>query len=173
MLKRLCLISALFCLGASAAFADLSPNPWLEANDEEDLKEVYAKNRKHHNNNMAGYTSEGETLIDRSHAYVELPQDDEKENSGFLGKLSGSFKKKEEAPLVTRATAKRRAAAAKAAEARPVSTESDGGNLTSGFGLGKIGKSFKLPHFSADGLIQKFERASGVDLKSLGKSFRR
>lgn len=171
MLKRLCLISAVFCLFAGTALADLSPNPWLEANDEEDLKEVYAKNRKHHNNSMAGYTSEEETLIDRSHAYVELPQDDEKkeEDSGFLGKFSDTFKKKEEAPLITRTTAKRRAAAARVAEAQSTSNGSDDDNLTSKL---SFGKGFKLPNLNANGLIQKFERASGINLKSMGKSLK-
>jgi hypothetical protein len=172
MLKRLCLILSVFCLFAGTALADLSPNPWLEANDEEDLKEVYAKNRKHNNNNMAGYTSEGETLIDRSHAYVELPQDDEKEDTGFLGKFSDSFKKKEEAPLITRATAKRRAAKAKAVEAQSAGNGSDSSDMMSGFGLDKLKKGIKLPSLNANGLIQKFERASGIDLKSMGKSLK-
>ena len=171
MLKKLWLISAVLCLTVTTAVAELSNNPWLEANDEEDLKEVYAKSQKRNNNNMAGYTSEGDTVIDRSHAYIELPDDNTKEEAddSFLGKISGSFKKKEEAPLVTRTTAKRRAAAAKAAESR-ASDNND--SEMSGFGLGKMGKGLKLPKINANGLIQKFERASGINLKSIGKQLR-
>lgn len=172
MLKRLCLISAVLCLLTGTALADLSPNPWLEANDEEDLKEVYAKSRKR-NHNMTGYSAEGETVIDRSHAYVELPQDEKAEtDTGFLGKLSNSLKKKEEAPLITRTTAKRRAAAAKAAENNTESENSSGDNILSGLNFGKRGKGLKLPGLNANGLIQKFERASGINLKSLGQELK-
>lgn len=172
MLKRLWLISALLCFTVSSAMADLSPNPWLEENDEEDLKEVYAKSQRYNHNNIADYTSEDETLIDRSHAYIELPQDDEEENGGFLSKLSGSFKKKEDAPLITKTTAKRRAAAAKAAEARSANNSSDDDDILSGLNLGKMGKSLKLPKLNTGSLIRKFERASGIDLKSIGKEIK-
>lgn len=172
MLKRLWLISAALCWFATAAFAELSPNPWLEANDEEDLKEVYAKNKKRNNHNMAGYAAEDETLIDRSHAYVELPQDEKEEDNSFLGKVSNSFKKKEDAPLITRTTAKRRAAAAKTAKARASNSTSDSNNNSSDLSLGKFKKSLKLPNLNADNLIQKFERASGIDIKSIGKSLK-
>lgn len=175
MVKKILFTFIALIFTVSTAFAELSSNPWLEENDEEDLKEVYAKQQKRNRNNMAGYTSEDETIVDRSHAYIELPdQTESKKDEGFFDKISSSFSKKEEAPLVSKASLKHREQQQQIVE--PSSTDT---NSSSGFmpdlgidkGIKKVKNALKIP--STTSMIQKFERASGINLKSIGKQLRR
>lgn len=181
MNKNVFIFCMFLTLMTSASKAELSSNPWLEQNSEEDLQEVYTKRQKRANlkNGITNYTPEDEVIIDRSHAYVELPKEEDtpKEDKGFLDKLLSSDDQSE-APLMTKTEAKNRAKRQKAHNLATPHTEtnsSSNSGILSGLGLdssiAKIKNAVKLP--SGTGLIQKFERASGIDLKAIGRQMHR
>jgi hypothetical protein len=179
MLKKISLISFLLFITTSVVHAELSTNPWLEQNDEEDLKEVYSKRRKHLHGSVTSYAPEEETVIDRSHAYIELPEQTQKqEDTGFLDKILGNDDKESDSPLIPNTAANRKNVQAlnnqKILSAQPSEHNSDG-SILSNFGItasiNKLKKSIKLP--TSTGLIQKFERSSGIDLKAIGRKMRR
>ena len=168
--KVLIILTALVALiiNMAQAKAQLSTNPWLEANDEEAIAEVYEKQNRRSRQQNLRYTPGGTVTIDRTSAYIQPGEN--KEDEGFWDKLGNMFdSKEEETALVPNTAANRRALAA---ARRPAPAQQDD-SWTSAYDvggqLGKLQKNFSLPNLpNMDGMIRKFERASGVNLKSIG-----
>lgn len=159
-------------LSAAYAQAQLSTNPWVIANDEEEIEKIYQKNRRKNNNALSAYSPEATTVVDRSAAYIEV-EEDEKEDQGFLDKVTSPFTKKE-TKLISNTSSNRKALArqkAKENQAAVIPEE----DSDSGFSLPSFSnplKGLSLPSVNSTSLIQKFERASGINLKAIGKSFK-
>lgn len=173
---RKIILSALLIFGSLPAYAELSTNPWQTANDEEAVQQVYQKRIRRGKQGAATeqYVAEESTVIDRTHAYIQdedLPA--EEEDTGFLGKVKNivSPKPQNEGKLIANTAENRRKIAEqkRAQEAQKQEKEDNSGILPS---LGGLTNSFKLPNVNAVGMIQKFEKASGINLKSIGKQFK-
>ncbi len=143
---------------------ELSTNPWLEANDEEAVEAVYQKEQKRsRRQSTLQYQTEETTTIDRTHAYIQ-PEENE-EDEGFFDSVKNlvSGGNDQEQPLVPNTKANRQAIARQKQQQQQT-------NSSSMFDLNGLQNSLKLPQLpSATGLIQKFERATGVNFKSMGK----
>ncbi len=144
---------------------ELSSNPWLEANDEEAIEAVYQKEQKRaRRQSTLHYQTEEATTIDRTHAYIQPEESGEDE--GFFDSVKNlmSDDDNQEQALVPNTQANRQAIARQQQQA------ADSG---SGFSLLGLQNGLKLPKLpNANALIQKFERATGVDFKSMGKYLR-
>lgn len=172
---RKVILSALLIFGSLPAYAELSSNPWLTANESEDVQQVYNKRarRGKAGKSIEQYTAEESTVIDRTHAYIQdkdLPSEDE--NASFLDKMKNivSPKPQSEGKLIANtAENRRKLAEQKRAQEEKKQEKDDGGLLPS---FGGLTNSFKLPNVNANKMIQKFEKASGINLKSIGKQFK-
>ncbi len=161
------------------AYAELSTNPWLDANEEEDVQKVYERRSRRGKGDAAleQYQAEQSTVIDRTHAYIQEDSAllQEEEESGFFGKVKSmvSSKPKQDDKLILNTAENRRKLAAQKqqAAAKKQAEEQDSGILPS-FGLGGLTNSFKLPNINAAGMIRKFEKASGINLKALGNQLK-
>jgi hypothetical protein len=164
---------ATIALYSSSCLAQLSSNPWATENDEEAIEEVYNRRQRRGGYKApTNYQHEENVVIDRTHAYIQ--EEDLEEDKGFVEKFKDAFsgKKAEEKPLIANTADNRKAVVKKKAQERAQKqaeeeSEKSGGFLTS-FGLGGM----KMPSLDATSLIKKFERASGVNLKSIGKQFK-
>ena len=172
-MQKKALIALFFItFSATAANAELSTNPWTIANDTEDVEKIYQKNRRKNNNGRAAYTPEAATVVDRTAAYIEV--EEEPENEGFLGKVTSPFAKKEK-KLISNTSSNRKALAKQKAEAQQSKTSETSENSDSCFSLPGFSnplKKLNLPNVNPTSLIKKFERASGINLKAIGKSFK-
>lgn len=172
-MQKKALIALFFItFSATAANAELSTNPWTTANDTEEVEKIYQKNRRKNNNGRAAYTPEAATVVDRTSAYIEV--EEEPENEGFLGKVTSPFAKKEK-KLISNTSSNRKALAKQKAEAQQSQTSETSENSDSGFSLPGFSnplKKLNLPNVNPTSLIKKFERASGINLKAIGKSFK-
>lgn len=153
-------LAALVLNIAQANSAQLSTNPWLEANDDEAVAEVYRKEQRRQNLRSLNYQAEGTATIDRTHAYIQ----DAGEN--------GATEEDEGQALVPN-TAANRLALAQQRQAAQVQQEDSGFAVpTFDFSgqINRLQRSLQLPKLpSMTGMIQKFERASGIDFKKMGK----
>ena len=177
-MRKLNILLALVMLQSGTAFAQLSANPWATANTKEDINKVYEARARRGKANATEqyYQPEESTVVDRTHAYIQdadLPE--EEKDTSFMGKVKGlvSSEPKKETPLIANtADNRRKLALQKQQQQEQVSeTKQESGFLPS-FGTGALKKNFKLPSINATGMIKKFEKASGINLKSIGKSFK-
>ena len=76
--------------------------------------------------------------------------------------------KEEDKPLIANTADNRKAVAKKRAQKRAEEENEKSGGMLSSFGLGGM----KMPSLNTSSLIQKFEKASGVNFKSIGKQFK-
>lgn len=76
---------------STKAYADLSPNPWLEPNSKEDIEQIYKNNRKA-STGRTQYTPDATPEIDISHTQKSYTPPKSK---GFGSKLKGLFSKDE------------------------------------------------------------------------------
>lgn len=153
-------LAALVLNIAQANSAQLSTNPWLEANDDEAVAEVYRKEQRRQNLRSLNYQAEGTATIDRTHAYIQ----DAGEN--------GATEEDEGQALVPNTAANRRALAQQRQAAQVQQEDSGFAVPTFDFSgqINRLQRSLQLPKPpSMTGMIQKFERASGVDFKKMGK----
>jgi hypothetical protein len=153
-------LAALVLNIAQANSAQLSTNPWLEANDDEAVAEVYRKEQRRQNLRSLNYQAEGTATIDRTHAYIQ----DAGEN--------GATEEDEGQALVPNTAANRRALAQQRQAAQVQQEDSGFAVPTFDFSgqINRLQRSLQLPKLpSMTGMIQKFERASGVDFKKMGK----
>ena len=170
-------LTALFfiVLGTNAAFAQLSTNPWVTANDAEEVEKIYQKNRLKNNNSISNYTPEATTVVDRSSAYIEIEEEETSEDESLFGKITSPFAKKEK-KLISNTSSNRKALAqqrAKASAQQPIAETSDDSDFDFSLpGFSNPLKNLSLPKINATSLIQKFERASGINLKAIGKQFK-
>lgn len=142
---------------------ELSTNPWLEANDEEAVEAVYQKEQKRsRRQSTLQYQTEATTTIDRTHAYIQPEESGEDE--GFLDSVKNLMSDDDqEQPLIPNTQANRQAIARQKQQQQ----QENSGSM---FNFGNLQNSLKLPQLpSATGLIQKFERATGLDFKNMGK----
>lgn len=172
---RKIILSAILISRALPAYAELSTNPWQTANDEESIQQVYEKRTRRGKQNAATaqYETQESTVIDRTHAYIQdddMPSEDE--NASFLDKMKNivSPKPQSEGKLIANtADNRRKLAEQKQQQAAQKQEQANDSIIPS---LGGLTNSFKLPNVNAKGMIQKFEKASGINLKSIGKQFR-
>ena len=147
---------------------ELSTNPWLEANDEEAVEAVYQKEQKRaRRQSTLQYQTEETTTINRTHAYIQPEESGEDE--GFFDSVKNlmSDDEEQEQALIPNTQANRQAIARQKQQQQQQQQQADSGSM---FNFGNLQNSLKLPQLpSATGLIQKFERATGVDFKSMGK----
>lgn len=175
-MRKVILIIAL-TLAALPAYAQLSANPWLTANDSEDVAKVYEKRqRRGKSGGEQRYQAEAATVVDRTYAYI---QDDqmpaEETDQSFVGKVKNlvTGKPEKDTPLIAN-TAENRRRLAEQKQQQPVEAQAqkeDSGILPS-LNIGSLTNSFKLPNINTAGMIKKFEKASGINLKSLGNSLK-
>lgn len=169
------------CLLALAAEAQLSANPWLEANDDEDIQQVYKKEQRRRKLNAVKYQAEEAVTIDRTSAYIQ--PEEMQEEKGVLDKVkdivSGN-KEETQAPLPATSYNKQAIEQKKAqqrAKKQAKQNETNDSSFLPSFGIDKqmrqLKNKFKLPKMpNANGVIQQIEKASGINFKSLGKSLR-
>ena len=167
-------LAALVLNIAQANSAQLSTNPWLEANDDEAVAEVYRKEQRRQNLRSLNYQAEGTATIDRTHAYIQDAGENgaTEEDEGLLDKVKDAFggddgdESGAGQALVPNTAAQQRQAA-------QVQQEDSGFAVpTFDFSgqINRLQRSLQLPKLpSMTGMIQKFERASGVDFKKMGK----
>lgn len=86
-------LAALVLNIAQANSAQLSTNPWLEANDDEAVAEVYRKEQRRKNLRSLNYQAEGTATIDRTHAYIQDAGENgaTEEDEGLLDKVKDAF----------------------------------------------------------------------------------
>ncbi len=176
---RLILWLALFLAAdCTTAWAQLNSNPWLNANDKEDVAEVYAKRaRRRRGNTPQNYQTEESVTIDRTHAYIqdteEAPQDE-----SLLDKIKSSISSEpqEEKPLIanTQENRQKLAAQKQAAEAAQAAQKND--NM---FALPDINRQTKQlkrnitrPLIKAQAMFNKFKRTTANSLRAIGKQFK-
>ena len=160
-------VMIVFC--SADSFAQLSSNPWAVENDEEAIEEVYNKRQRRGGYKApTSYQHEENVVIDRTHAYIQ--EDEMEEDKTFVEKVKDAFsgKKEEDKPLIANTADNRKAVAKKRAQKRAEEENEKSGGMLSSFGLGGM----KMPSLNNSSLIQKFEKASGVNFKSIGKQFK-
>ena len=151
----------MFC--ATSTLAQLSANPWVEANTKEQIDEVYKKyQRRGYNNNSLEYVEESEVVIENAKKHIE--ELEEQEKPSFIEKLSANFSDEEEVE--------------EQEEKEPVAPtpNEQPSNPSSSFNLGskvnKIKNSFRLPSFNTNNMIKSFEQSIGVDFKGMARKFK-
>lgn len=163
----LTVLAALWVNMAQINAQELSTNPWLEANDEEAVEAVYQKEQKRARRSSLQYQPEQSVTIDRTHAYIQAEESDEDE--GFFDSVKNlmSDDDDKEQALIPNTQANRQAIAQKKQQQIQQQQQADSSFM---FDFGGLQNSLKLPQLpDATGLIQKFERATGVNFKSMGK----
>ncbi|MBO5441048.1 MAG: hypothetical protein J6A09_00585 [Alphaproteobacteria bacterium] len=173
MLKKALAVLFFITFSATAVNAELSTNPWATANDAEEVEKIYQKNRRKNNNGRSSYTPEAATVVDRTAAYIEIEEETDEDQS-FLGKITSPFAKKEK-KLISNTSSNRKALARQRAAAQQSQTAETVEDSDSGFSLPNFSnplKKLNMPNVNPTSLIQKFERASGINLKAIGKSFK-
>ena len=163
---------------SQAYSAQLSTNPWLEANDDEAVAEVYRKEQRRQNLRSLNYQAEGTATIDRTHAYIQDAGENgaTEEDEGLLDKVKDAFggddgdESGAGQALVPNTAANRRALAQQRQAAQVQQEDSGFAVPTFDFSgqINRLQRSLQLPKLpSMTGMIQKFERASGVDFKKM------
>ena len=153
-------LAALVLNIAQANSAQLSTNPWLEANDDEAVAEVYRKEQRRQNQRSLNNQAERPATSDRPHPNIQ----DAGEN--------GATEEDEGQALVPNTAANRQALAQQRQAAQVQQEDSGFAVPTFDFSgqINRLQRSLQLPKLpSMTGMIQKFERASGVDFKKMGK----
>ena len=168
----LIILTALLALiiNMAQAKAELSTNPWVEANDEEAVAEIYEKQNRRHNVQSLHYQA-GETVtIDRTQAYIQ-PETEEEE--GFFDKVGDLFSSEdatESEPALIPNTAANRRALARQQELQSQESESYVPAFDIGGQIERLQKSLRLPDLpNMNSAIRRFENASGINLKSIGR----
>lgn len=159
----LTVLAALWVNMAQINAQELSTNPWLEANDEEAVEAVYQKEQKRARRSSLQYQPEQSVTIDRTHAYIQAEESDEDE--GFFDSVKNliSDDDDKEQALIPNTQANRRALAQKKQQQQ----QEDSSSM---FDLEGLQNSLNVPQLpNATGLIQKLERATGVNFKNMGK----
>lgn len=163
------------------AEAQLSYNPWTDPNDQETIAKYYERAARKDADNVEYYEPEAQTELDRTSAYIELPPPDyEEEDSGFLSKVGNMFKTEEEKePVLLPNTEENRQAIYnmqdQTAESDENSLLDSGSKMLNNLSFNNMKNSIKrkIPHISTDGIIHKFEKASGVNFKSIARKIKR
>lgn len=175
-IKHMAYTVTIFIASVTAAHAQLSYNPWEDPNDPETVSKYYEKLRKSEQENIEYYEPEAPTELDRTSAYLELPSEED-EDTGILSKVGNLFKSKEE-PILVPNTEENRLMLQEMENEIPAEDSSSfldsGSKALNNFGLNQIKESVKrkIPHISTDGIIHKFERASGVNFKSIARKIK-
>lgn len=167
-----CLIFCGIIINTSTALAQLSTNPWAEPNDIKQIKKIYEKRtRSGYYDGQPQYIDDGTAVIDRTHAYIqENSESDEKD--GFIDNLKSAFSNTEDNNQNLIPNTKENREAIKQ-QFQQQQKEKDNTSILPSFNLknklNRIKKSIKLPNININGAIRKFEKNSGINLKSLAK----
>lgn len=155
------LCGVVFC--ATSSFAQLSANPWVEANTKEQIDEVYKKyQRRGYNNNSLEYVEESEVVIEKAKKHIE--ELEEQEEPSFIEKISANFGDEEDVKEQEDKNPNEPTTNVQ------TTTPSSSFNLNSK--INKIKNSFRLPSFNTNNMIKSFERSIGVDFKGMAKKFK-
>ncbi|MCM1324864.1 MAG: hypothetical protein NC218_12180 [Acetobacter sp.] len=174
MRKIILLIALVFI--THPALAQLSTNPWLTANDSKDVQKVYQKRqRRGKTGGEQHYQAEGNTVIDRTYAYIQddaLPA--EEQDASLLDKVKNlvSSSPQKETPLIANTADNRRKLAQQKQQKANAEAKKADSPLLPSLGISSLTNSFKLPNVNATGMIKKFEKASGINLKAIGNSLK-
>ena len=154
--------------------AQLSANPWVEANDDEVVAEIYRKEQRRHGMDSLNYQAEEETTIDRTYAYIQNADDDD-DDAGVMEKIKNMFggdadEGGEEKALVPNTAANRRAMARQKQNTQQESSDFEVPILDFKGQTDWLQHSLTLPKLpSMTEVVQSLERASGVNFKQMRK----
>jgi len=175
MQKRIAFICLLILIAPSLpAKAQLSTNPWLQPNTEEDVADVYEKNRKKNNiNNIESYTPEETVVIDNTD-YDTTAEESSKSN--LLDKISGLFNSNSE-------PAENNTENTTDADSGIFSNESTGSKSSNSTNIedfmpsmgganNQISQSLRIPTMNANKIIRKIEKASGINFKDIARQMK-
>lgn len=180
---RKVILFLILVLSATEVSAQLSTNPWVNGNSEETVAKIYQKQRRRGiQSREQNYSVDDMVTIDRSHAYIQLDNEEGKDES-LMDKVKNVFNggDKEEAVRLIPNTKDNRKAVAKLRTDRQAAAEvshSESSKVFSlpNFGIGnkvqKLKNNFRLPSFNTTAAIKKFEKASGVNFKAIAKQFK-
>ena len=154
----------MFC--ATSTLAQLSANPWVDANTKEQIDEVYKKyQRRGYKDNSLEYVEESEIVIENSKKHIE--ELEEQEEPSFIEKLSSSFGGEDEIEEKERVVEK---------QTNKLTAKPQSNTRSSSFGLGstvnKVKNSLRLPSLNTNNMIKSFEQSIGVDFKGMAKKFK-
>lgn len=157
---------------AQANSQQLSSNPWLEANDDETVQEIYKKEQRRSGGYSVNYRPEEASTIDRTHAYIQT-QSDDSDGDGFLDSVSNLFDDNDDQqnqPLIPNTKANRQALARQQQLAQQQTASEPTSTFDFGGQINRLKNSLNLPKLpSMTSMIQKFEQASGINFKSMGQ----
>ena len=165
MLQKIIIIAvSLLALATNIAQAQLSSNPWLEANDKETVEAIYNQHRKRHGNtlNTLDYQEDEHITIDRTNAYLQ-EEDLKSDEDGFLDKIKNKLKDEPQNQALIPATQANRQAISHRQEQKSQASSSNINNLKKSLRLPN------MPNININRMINKFERMIGVDFKSIGR----
>ena len=151
-------------LAAVPAQAQLSANPWVDPNSEEDIAAVYQKNKN--TNRPEAYFGDNTVLKERP-VYTNIPKESDKEDSGFTDRMKNLFsKKKNEAanPTPTQ-NLKRRVISGGKKISNQKQAVSGGGS-----GMPDLGFDFSGGSFTK--IIRRIQNSFNANLRALSKQFK-
>ncbi len=179
-IKHLAYTFTVFIIATTTAHAQLSYNPWTDPNDAETIAKYYEKAAKVQSGDAEYYEPEAPTEIDKTSAYIELPpldSEDIEEDNGILNKVGQILRPKKEPRLIPNTEENRQAVY----DMQNDETDNSNTLLDSGkemldsAGFDNIKRSIKrkIPKINTSGIIHKFEKAAGINLKSVAKKIRK
>ena len=150
-----------FC--ASTSFAQLSANPWVEANTKEQVDEVYDKyQRRGYHATDVKYSGETEFIIEQTKERIKELNEQEEKKPSLLDKVANSFSDDNNNVEDNNVS-----------EQDTSSTETMSlPSLVLREKVNQVKNSFKLPSFNANNMIRKFERSIGVDFKAMARKLK-
>ncbi len=169
--KVLIILTALIALiiNMAQAKAQLSTNPWVEANDEEAVAAIYEKQSHRQNLQSLNYQGGDSITIDRTQAYIQ-PEEEEKGFFDKVGNLFSSDNDEETQALIPNTATNRQALEHQQELQRQES-------YVSAFDIGgqieRLQRNLHLPDLpNMNKVIRQLENVSGINLKSLGRYMR-
>ena len=157
------LCGVVFC--ATSSFAQLSANPWVNANTKEQVEQVYEKHqRRGYKATDMEYVGDSTVIIEKTKEHIEELK--KQEEPTFVEKITAGLGAK--AKENVEAKVEEKVLEEVASEESSAPTQS----LDLGAKVDSVKNSFKLPKVNVNGMIRKFEQSIGVDFKAMAKKFK-
>jgi len=153
-----------FLLTAVPARAQLSANPWVDPNSEENIASVYQKNKN--TNRPEAYFGDN-TVLEERPVYANIPKESDKEDSGLTDKMKNLFSKKksEEANPTPTQNLKRRVIHGGKKISNQKQAVSGGES-----GIPDLGFDFSGENFTK--IIRRIQNSFNANFKALSKQFK-
>lgn len=140
-----------FC--ATVSFAQLSANPWVDANTKEQVDEVYDKyQRRGYHATDVKYVGDSKVIIEKAKEHIEELNTQEKPS--FFDKFADDEKEPEQA------------------QTEVVVEDISAPSFDLSAKINQVKNSLKLPKLNTNNLIRKFERSIGVDFKAMARKLK-